>query len=78
MTMLTLYELANNYPENIMFDSDYNKELYDCRVYLLHNGEIHKLLLSYDHIFTTKEEAINKMDDTINKYLKELEKKNEN
>ncbi len=64
MTGLTAMELAGNYPENILIETskkDNGKFASFC--YRLKDGEIHKLMLSFDPVFDTDKEANDAMHD---------------
>ena len=58
MRVITAIELAGNYPENILITSAKQKnEKFAAFCYLTRNGDIHKIMLSTEGVFETKEEA---------------------
>ena len=74
MTLITVMEIASNYPNgDILIDAvqfEDNKK-WTSLMYLTRNGQIHKLMLSFDRQeefegWDTKEEAISKMEEIRN------------
>lgn len=60
MTTLTAYELVVNYPDQIMINSSEDRDgKWGIYVYRLHGEDIHKLMLSTEHVFDTKNVAMN-------------------
>jgi hypothetical protein len=73
MTVLTAIEIATNYPDNILINAAQDKETskWSSFMYLTRNGEIHKLMLSYDNSpFNSEQEAIATMTDVANSAIK--------
>lgn len=64
MRYLTALEIAGNYPENILIDAqkDPESENWTSLMYMTRDGNIHKLMLSFDNFpYKSKKEAISKM-----------------
>ena len=82
MNLITALEIASNHPNgDILIEAAQHKETekYVSLMYLLRDGEIHKLMLSFDvndefKGWDTEKEAISKMEevrDSVIKYCKE-------
>lgn len=72
MTQLTAMELAGNYPDNILINSQKSPEgKYAVFCYMMRNGEIHKLMLSSQPVFDSSSDAENYMHE-VAKQCKQL------
>ncbi len=76
MKVLIAMEIAGNYPKNILITSflDENKK-FGGWIYMLRNGEIHKLMLGFRGHFETSIEAENYLHDLSKQYVKEYNNK---
>jgi hypothetical protein len=71
MTVLTMLEIATNYPDGIAIDAAQHKETlkWGSFMWMLRDGHYHKLMLSFDVGengcvgFNSEEEAIKKMEE---------------
>ena len=60
MTLITAVELGSNYPDNIMIEAAKQENgKFSSFCYLMRDGNIHKLMLSTQSIFDSKEDAEN-------------------
>ncbi|MDR3245013.1 MAG: hypothetical protein LBT50_01110 [Prevotellaceae bacterium] len=74
MTRLTALELATNYPDNILITSYSNEGKFGILCYMTRNGEIHKLMISSEPVYESKEKAEETMHNIIKNVLNDLEK----
>jgi hypothetical protein len=78
MNLITALEIASNYPNgNILIEAAQHKETskWTSLMYMLRDGNIHKLMLSFDISeqfagFDSKEEAISKMEEVAQAAIK--------
>jgi len=78
MTVLTALEITTNYPDNILIEGHQDKESekWTSLMYMTRNGDIHKLMLSFDNFpYDSKEEAITKMEDVVKMAIEHIESK---
>jgi len=77
MRVITALEIAGNYPDNILIDAGESKDGgWSSYMYMTRNGEIHKLMLSFDNApFKSKEEAIQKMEEVAQSAIEYVENK---
>jgi hypothetical protein len=70
MTTLTAMEIAGNHPDNLLVESRKNSEdMHACYLYLIRDGNIHKMMLSSEYVFETAKNATDYMDQTIEKVV---------
>ena len=75
MTLITLIEIATNHENgdlNVLTSEKDGKHA--CFLYLMRDGEIHKLMLSSDHIFDSEKDAEDYMNTTIDGCVEHYEK----
>lgn len=74
MNLITALEISTNYPFNILIESDQHKDTkkWTSIMYLMRNGNIHKMMLSYNG-WDTEEEANNGMRQVAEDAIKYLE-----
>jgi hypothetical protein len=80
MTLLTVMEIASNYPDNILIDAIQCKETkkWGSYMYLTREGNIHKLMLSFDNFpYETEEIAVDKMKEVAQLAIKHLNEKDD-
>lgn len=77
MTLLTAYEIANNYPDNILIDAAQDKTTnkWLSAMYLIRNAQIHKTMLSFEinegfSGFDSKEVAVAAMNEVAQAAIK--------
>ena len=83
MRLLTAIEISTNYPNGdlkIVTAKDKETEKWTSLLYLMRDGEIHKLMLSFDindefKGWDTEDEAKNKMQELIDFAIDEVDKK---
>jgi hypothetical protein len=57
MTTLTAMELAGAYPDDTLVETTEKDGQHAVFVYMLKDGDVHKLMLSSEHVFSTAELA---------------------
>ncbi|NBA76843.1 hypothetical protein GOQ04_14895 [Emticicia sp. ODNR4P] len=71
MTLRTVLEIAGNYPDNIQIDSCKQENgKYASFAYLLRDGQIHRLMVSTNALFDSKEDANKVLKDFCENCLK--------
>ena len=81
MNLITALEIASNYPNgDILIEATQHKDKWTSLMYMLRDGHIHKLMLSFDISeqfagFDSKEEAISKMEEVAQAAIKYVNNK---
>ncbi len=76
MTLITALEIASNYPKNILIEAVENTVgNWTSLMYMTRDGEIHKLMLSFDGFcYESKEAAISAMENIAQSAINSINK----
>lgn len=77
ISKITALELYSNHPDDISTGAvkDIDSKKWAGYIYLLRDGEIHKVMLSTDPLFDTQQEAVSYMDDCRDRIVNFMKKR---